>query len=95
MANQLASEISQLTVEQPKTVPKSPRASDLRKKFQSRSIDDIAKEHRRSLHGSMLGVEIIGKNFDQAENVPDHLELHESQRVVKEWGLIVKIFNFE
>ena len=86
MANQLASEISQLTVEQPKVMPKSPRASDLRKKFQSRSIDDIAKEHRRSLHGSMLGVEIIRKNFDQAENIPDHLELHESQRVVKGRG---------
>ena len=83
MANQLASEISHLTVESTQVAPKSPRASDLRKKFQSRSIDDIAKEHRRSLHQSMLGAEIIRKNFAEAENVPDHLELHESQRVVK------------
>ena len=35
------------------------------------------------MHQSMLGAEIIRKNFAEAENVPDHLELHESQRVVK------------
>ena len=84
MANQLASEISHLSVESTPVAPKLPRASDLRKKFQSRSIDDIAKEHRRSLHQSMLGAEIIRKDFNNAEtNVPDHLELHESQRAVR------------
>ena len=31
----------------------------------------------------MLGAEIIGKNFDDVLDVPDHLELHESQKVVR------------
>ena len=74
----------QKSVDSPKShAPKSPRASDIRKKFQSQSIDDISKQHRRSLHESMLGAEIIGKNFDDVLDVPDHLELHESQKVVR------------
>ena len=59
------------------------RAREFRKQFNTRSIDDIAKAHRKSLHQSMLPNEIIKKDFNSAQDVPDHLELHESQKTNK------------
>jgi len=56
------------------------RAREFRRQFNTRSIDDIAKDHRKSLHQSMLPNEIIKKDFNAAQDVPDHLELHESQK---------------
>ena len=56
------------------------RAREFRRQFNTRSIDDIAKEHRKSLHQSMLPNEIIKKDFNAAQDVPDHFELHESQK---------------
>ena len=52
----------------------------VREKFKKCSVDEISKDSRLSLHESMLPAEIDCQR-DATLNIPDHTELHESQRV--------------
>ena len=53
----------------------------VREKFAKCSVDEISKNSRLSLHESMLPAEIEKFQRDVTQNIPDHSELHESQRV--------------
>lgn len=53
----------------------------VREKFTKCSVDEISKNSRLSLHESMLPAEIEKFQRDVTQNIPDHSELHESQRV--------------
>ncbi|CAG5109445.1 Oidioi.mRNA.OKI2018_I69.chr2.g3979.t1.cds [Oikopleura dioica] len=55
--------------------------SGIRRRFAKKSVDDISKENRVSLHESMIRPEVVARKEETVQDNPDHLELHESQRI--------------
>ncbi|CBY23680.1 unnamed protein product [Oikopleura dioica] len=67
--------------EEQKSARMSKGFTGIRRRFAKKSVDDISKENRVSLHESMVRPEVQTRKEEKVQDNADHLELHQSQRI--------------